>query len=283
MRSKNTLFIAVVAMFVCAVMTAQSAVAAHMYVLAREGGTPGGAADGDTVLRQVTPVPFSVTSVGNAVGERLSGLDFQPGTNTLYASSGSGGTNPRSLFTVDTGTGAATLVGATGQTIYEIAFNRTSGALYGNSYDDLYSINVGTGAATIIGSFGFGNIESIAVDPTSGTLYGLTWDNAELYTIDPGTGAATSVGVFAGLDAAEAGRGISGLGIDYSGNFFATIGSNGGNVYALDTSDFSATFLGDASLDRSVTDVAFLVPEPTGIALALLGLTFSCVRTRRKR
>ena len=63
----------------------------------------------------------------------------------------------------------------------------------------LYSIDPGTGAATAIGSIGSA-VTGLAVDPTSGTLYGVTADveragtPRQLLTINPATGAGTVVG-----------------------------------------------------------------------------------------
>jgi len=275
MRLSNaaTLFFGIFTLLVFTLTATQSAVAEHMYATGRTN-----VADSDTALLEVTPSPFSVSTASTVIGGvRLSGIDFQPGTNTLYASSGNGGTDAKSLFTVDIGTGVATLVGPTGVTggagtITDLAFG-LGGTLYGTNYNSLYSIDLGTGAATAVGSsgFGFGNIESLAVDPTSGILYGMTWNNVELYTIDTLSGAATSVGVFADLDAALPGVAIAGFGIDYTGKFFVSAGSQNGQIFSLDVPTLTETLVGDA-FSGSVSDIAFLVPEPTSIALVLLAM-----------
>ncbi len=276
---KKNMLIAICTLFVLALTTTQNAVASHMYATGRSNG------NSDTALLEVTPSPFSVSTVSTVSGVRLNGIDFQPGTNTLYGSSGGQGTNPSSLFTVDLGTGATTLRGPTGVTsgnglITDLAFG-LGGILYGTDYETLFSIDLASGAATAAtNSFGFGNIESIAVDPTSGILCGITWNNVELYRIDTGSGLATSLGVFAGLDAAVPGVGVTGFGIDYAGTFFVSTGSQDGQIFSLDVPTLTETLVGDA-FAGSVSDIAFLVPEPASIGLALLGLTFSCFRRKK--
>ena len=64
---------------------------------------------------------------------------------------------------------------------------------------NLYAINPATGAATVIGAIGH-SITGMAVDPTSGTLFGVTagvelaGTERRLLTINTSTGAATVVG-----------------------------------------------------------------------------------------
>jgi len=293
MRLSNVakLFIAIPMLLVLVLTATQNVIANTdtLFVMGRISGSP------DTTLFSGTIAPFSVTPVGTDAG-RFSGIDFEPGTGTLFASSGNGGTNAKSLFTVDTETGAATLVGPFGidpadPPIADLAFG-TDGTLYGTGFTDLYEINTETGTATSVGSFvpGFfsfpDGIEALAVDPTTGILYGMEWRDAGLYTIDTSSGAATLIGTFTDIGTDPLSTPV-GMGIDSTGNFFVSTGGGigngiGGDIYSLDIDTFTSTLVGKA-FDGSVTDIAFLVPEPTGIALALLGLTLSCSRVRRKK
>ncbi len=288
MRLSNVakLFIAI-PMLLVLVLTATQNVVANTDTLFVMGRIPNSS---DTTLLSGTIAPFSVTPVGTDAG-RFSGIDFEPGTGTFFASSGDGGPNAKSLFTIDTGTGAATLVGPFGigpsdPPIADLAFG-TDGTLYGAGFTDLYEINTGTGMATVVGSFvpgGFSfpdGIEALAVDPTTGILYGMEWRNSGLYTIDTSSGAATLIGTFTDFSTPSL-LVPAGMGIDSTGNFFVSIGGGIGDIYSLDLDTFTSTLVGNA-FNGSVTDIAFLIPEPTGIALALLGLTLSCSCIRRKK
>ncbi|MDP6467641.1 MAG: Calx-beta domain-containing protein, partial [Pirellulaceae bacterium] len=105
-----------------------------------------------------------------------------------------------SLFTIDTTSGNATLVGSSGlpgnDSISGLTFDNT-GTLYGvdGVADKLVTFNTSTGAATVVGSIGFDLHDGgLAFDPISTTFY-LSDSNTELlYTVNPTTGAATSVG-----------------------------------------------------------------------------------------
>jgi len=288
MKSRNTLLIAIVAMFALALTTAQSAVAVHlpgdlpeghMYAMGR---TNVPATQNNSTLLTGTIAPFSVSTVGEGVG-RFAGIDFQPGTNVLFASSANGDPGFKGLYTIDIATGASTQVGAfgTGAGLNDLAFG-TDGTLYGTDNVSLFEISTTTGEASLIGDYvSTTQIEGIAVDPTTGILYGIGWQVSDLYSIDTGSGVATLLGDFADLEASLEGfEGLGGLGSDLTGTLYATVGSQNGGIYALDRSTFTSTFIGDG-FAGSVSDIAFsAIPEPTGIALALLGLTF-CTRIRR--
>ena len=74
----------------------------------------------------------------------------------------------------------------------EILFG-TSGA--GGSASSLYTIDTGTGVATLVGPIGFSHVVSIDFDPLTGVLYGIENDGNTLITIDTATGVGTSTGV----------------------------------------------------------------------------------------
>jgi len=281
MRLRNTLFTAIFAVFVLVLATAHSASAAmdmeRFYATGRVVGSA------NTTLLTGTISPFTVSSVGDGVG-RFAGLDFDPVSGILYASSGNGGADAKSLFTLATGTGAATLVGSfglgTGATLSDLAFG-LDGTLYGTDYGQLFTVALGSGLATATSDpFGTANIEGLAVDPTTGTLYGMRWDTGELFTIAPGTGIASSVGTFADIGVGP--LALSGLGADSAGVLYVSVGGGNGDIYSLNLNTLTSTLVGD-SFAGGASDIAFrVIPEPASIALALLGLTF-CTCIRRKR
>ena len=151
----------------------------------------------------------------------------------LYAISGAGNA-PSSLYTVDTTTGAATLVGATGFShVNGIDFHPVTGVLYGMSSvgfnqfgpSQLITIDPTTGAGTLVATIAtpdqLFNVPDISFDST-GTLHAFVQrDNVtsgggfdDLYTIDLTSGLPTRVG--------EAGVEVSrtGLGFDPDDNLF---------------------------------------------------------------
>lgn len=130
----------------------------------------------------------------------LSGRTVHAGI--LYGADGSGG-NLSTLFTIDTATGAATPIGAIGFSITALAFDPTTGALYGGTSrtpifsggpNGLVRIDVATGTGTYIGDYNYftNNMSDIAFN-SAGTLYGADTGGG-LYTIDTSTGQASFIG-----------------------------------------------------------------------------------------
>jgi hypothetical protein len=96
------------------------------------------------------------------------------------------------IGTVNPANGAVTVIGASGQTLTDIAFS-TSGRLYGVTASALYSINPLTGAATFIGNLDAGNdgIDSLAW--ADGALYAALSATQQLYAVNTTTGLATEL------------------------------------------------------------------------------------------
>ena len=139
------------------------------------GGTPANSA------RLIGPIGF----------RRVGALDFSPG-GTLFGV-GSTGTDTV-LITINTVTGAGTLVGSLGQGdlfVQDIAFRPSDGTLFAFAEGLIFTINTTTGVATSLGNAGlgfpFGN--SLAFQGT--TLYYA--NETALYTINQTTAAATLV------------------------------------------------------------------------------------------
>ena len=131
-----------------------------------------------------------VTTIGTGAGIDGRGMAFDDVNDILYAT-GSG-----SLYTVNTATGASTLVGGmqldTG--LIGLAYDEIADILYANvAGTGLYTINVGTGDATFIGSNG----------TTAGSgIDGLAWLGPQGPDVpEPGTLALAmlAVGAIAGL------------------------------------------------------------------------------------
>lgn len=151
-----------------------------------------------------------------------------------------------SLYSINTTTRTATLIGSTGQrkmiglvvdadsTIYAVSEESNSG---------LWKINGTTGAATLVGRLGFNLQEGdMTINPITGQMYVSDGIGDKLYTVNKANGAASVVGSY-GLN----GRDVSGL------QFIS------GTLYAL-------------ALRDSLTDALLTVNPLTGAA-TLIGET----------
>lgn len=123
------------------------------------------------------------------------GLAFSAG-DVLFAIldiGASGSIGPDSLYTINVGTGATTLIGATGRSdLQGLAFS-PGGTLYGWDIDlGLMTLDTLTGVATDVnaGIGALADIQTLDFAP-DGTLYGA---RDSLYTINLATGAANLIG-----------------------------------------------------------------------------------------
>lgn len=147
------------------------------------------------------------TFVGKISSDLIIGIAAD-GAGNLYAL----GIASDQLFTVDKETGAGTAIGNIGFDVnfaQDIAFDRTSGILYGSLYmssGGLYSFDLGTGAVTLLKDFGSQiELDALAIpyadvkytvvgeaDPTAGgTIYGSgEYDGGTIVTLtaDPAAG-----------------------------------------------------------------------------------------------
>ncbi len=101
------------------------------------------------------------------------------------------------LWTIDKVTGTMTKIGGGGVGLNGLAYDVTTGKMYGASSKDLYAINMSNGEQTLIGPFNGGLIVGIAFDG-NGTLYAEDIGADCLYSVNPLTGASTLIGSFGG-------------------------------------------------------------------------------------
>lgn len=102
------------------------------------------------------------------------------------------------IWKINPTTGEMTLVGSSGVYLDGIAYDDTTGTMYGCSANSLYTINMFTGNATLVGSCGSRTFIGIACDST-GHLYGEDIANDRLYSINKTNGHTTLIGPF-GMD-----------------------------------------------------------------------------------
>ncbi len=120
-------------------------------------------------------------------------LTVQAGAATIYST----GDNGNTLITIDTTTGAATLVGALGVGFvgYAAAFT-PDGTLWTMMYPSnaqLATVDILTGLATPVGTpMSTGNVIALEAD-SAGTLY-VGGEDGSFYTVNQTTGQLTLVG-----------------------------------------------------------------------------------------
>ena len=214
------------------------------------------------------------------------GLFSAPASAQVLWGSSSGeqnSTNDGSLFTINTSTGAATLIGPTGlltpqgfSAVSAIAFDPITGVLYGilggaTNGAQLITINRTTGAGTVVGPLvgaGFNQAstnsgsDSLAFAP-DGTLYAGGWGTGRLLRIDKATGA-----VLANF-ATPGGAHLAGLSFSPTGVLWASRGGNApGLVHTVNPA--TGAFLSTLPLSEPVrvNDLAF---RPDGVLFASLG------------
>jgi hypothetical protein len=156
------------------------------------------------------------------------------------------------LGTVDSDTGAVSVIGDLGVVLTDIAFD-PMGNLFGISFDQLYSVNANTAATALIGSHGVpdGNALVFGAD---GTLYSAGFTSNEIFTINPATGATASLGTTGFASGGD-------LAFVDSGLFLA---SEGGELVSVDLADPS----------NSAAVGPFGVANVFGIATSDNGTTF---------
>jgi len=176
----------------------------------------------------------------------------------LYASTGRA--DQGRLLTIDTATGAGTLVGSTGlAAIPGLAIN-TQGEVFGADQltGDLYRIDAATGQSGFAASTGLFALQALAFD-ANGVLYGVDFSqsdfNSRLYTINTASGATTLIGI--------AGDFFTGIAFDPTdGTLWGSTGGAGGPniadaIYTIDPTTGEATFVGTTGLGGPTPDIQF--------------------------
>jgi hypothetical protein len=155
---------------------------------------------GPNSLYAINPTTGATTLIGST-SVYLNALQFGS-DGTLYGAGGAPGCGPpphvtacNSLYTINTTTGAATLVG-TG--VYNSSGDLESiGGLYLSSAtsttDQLFTVDAITGAGTLVGDIGFAQVYGLGYVPETGTLYGFNDVGNNVLSINTTTGAGTSI------------------------------------------------------------------------------------------
>jgi len=237
----------------------------------------------------VTPGPNlgKVTIIGPS-GVILTDIAFSPG-GALYGIGPNVANPPYSLFSLNTGNGAASTIGALSPTINalpcalgtcppnSLVFS-PGGTLY-TAVGGLYTINPTTASDLLVGSLGSGFVSGGDLAFADGNLY-LTTADARLVTVNTATGAATLVGP----------TGVANLFGLASPDGTTLYGVGGTSVYTVSKTTGAATLLvdyggqglGQAFGEAFITESGPSVPEPSSFLLVAAASISLLYRRRRK-
>ena len=206
------------------------------------------------------------------------------------------------LYSIDTNTGTATLIGPTGQIRMIGLVVDVDSTIYAISEEPnsrLWTLNPTTGSSTLVGLLGFNLQEGdMTIDPVSGDMYVANGSGDNLYIVNKGTAAATLVGSFG-----AAGCDVSGLQffdgtlyglalrdgdpdvlgtVNIASGLFTTIGATGTNcgvIAALGRDPASGTtYIGCPNTAFGNDNMLYAVDLTTGASVlsnALTGVTSS--------
>lgn len=253
-----------------------------------------GAAGNPSNLYILDPATGAITSTVGPIGFAVTGLAIDPLTGILYGSTGQASpTSPGFLITINTTTGAGTIVGdlrGNSETAADLAFT-SDGSLYGwleGFSDDLVLINEITGAAAIVGDSGLDTFGAgLAADPGVGDTFYLAGegDDGCIHAIDRLTGSVI-VSCLVTLNGTT-GNPISAMAFDSSGTLFGIRldrGTGFAELITINLATGSITVVGPTvdRLDAIEFAANERVPEPAGILLIGSGLA-ACGWRRLRR
>lgn len=158
------------------------------------GGTLG-------TLLELDPATGAILDTVGPIGYTVNGLDWDPTTDTLYASTSVLDPSHVGLISINRTTGAGTPIGASGwglgfPPITNITVN-SAGDMFGWSEagDNLVSINKATGVATVVGLSGVGTAQNGLSFTPGDVLYMVNFGGTR-YEVNTATGLATFDGTF---------------------------------------------------------------------------------------
>ncbi|MFO0896189.1 MAG: PEP-CTERM sorting domain-containing protein [Pirellulales bacterium] len=237
---------------------------------------------GATPLYQMNQTNGAASAVGptgfDGIGDLTS--DTRPATATMWGVR----IASNELLEIDPLTGAAKSAATMNSPddIVSLAFDVVTGKLFGNTsvafgapFEALYEIDPTTGNTTFVGRILFDNVYALAFDQT-GKLFGVSDATDQLIQINTSNGNGSLV---AGLATSFAYDIASRPEDDVM--FLADSGTS--SLYTLNTGTGNLTLVGPYGGSPNLVGLAFSpVPEPSTIALALVGLAGMGLLGRRR-
>jgi len=239
--------------------------------------------DGLSTFYSVDATSGAATAIGAIGFERVSGMDFDPGTGVLYAvAERSDNSDISVLITINLATGAGTEVAALnggaahgfGDAYSDISF-RSDGTLYAylDPSDGLGTIDVGTGALTQLGYTGVGCCGNGIAFSSGDVLHHA--NDVALHSLDQATGVATLLASL-GFPGGQVFPRVNAMDFDpATGTLYAAVRRDFANYLAtIDPVTGAVTSIG-ASQNGLDALAVFFVPEPGTLVLlaaAALGL-----------
>jgi len=196
--------------------------------------------------------PGTVNNVAATDGTAWTGGAFVDGDfSKLYVLSGSFAANPDQFATIDTATGAKTVIGSSpspgGAGWNGMAYDATTGTMYAvtgcPSGSSLYTIDINSGTPTLVGSMSNEACTvTIAID-SAGQMYGIDIVNDALYAIDKTNGTDALIGSI-GFNANYAQEATFDQSTDIL--YFASFNADlfGDFMYTVDTGTGATTLIG---------------------------------------
>lgn len=186
-------------------------------------------------------------------------------------------TGTNQLLEIDPLTGAGSAVGnfMTDVDMESLAFDVTTGTLYGTTSNDvLYKIDPATADSTYVGDVGFGSVFALAFD-LSGRLYGVADDGNWLISIDTATGLGTAI---ANTDS----DGITDIAARPEDGLMFAIDTIHDTLRTLNLTTGQTAQVGtyNASVDFMVGLAFSPIPEPTTFVILGVGM-LAALRRRR--
>lgn len=230
-------------------------------------------------IYRIDPATGTQTQDIGALGHYITAIAFAP-DGTLYGSTSANDANSKQLVTIDTSTGAATLVGGfgTANTMADLSFSGST--LYGVSSGgtpSLYTINTSTGVATVVGTnlgvtTASGNGASFC--PNTNLYFAGKTTSGNLYTVNAGTGVASALGVMTGGSISDT---IPALACSVGGVLYGidNAGLGTSSLISIDYGTLAITNIGSTIIgaDGLAAPLATPTPSPTTPGAATFTVT----------
>lgn len=207
------------------------------------------------------------------------GLAYDRFNDIVYLTS----TSNDSLYTLNTSTCAATLVGPYGGAdvvMHGLEYDLSTGQLYGASGGgtpsnfNFYKIDKITGAATVVGPSGLTSFINLGYDSLNDVLYATNSGADSFYSVNRNTGAFTLIGPLVNS------TNPNGMAYDWLNDQLFMVDNSTDTLYKLDRATGTANVVGSTG-SGNLLGLMF-IPEPSSLALLGGGLMLLIARRRGK-